>query len=234
VRDLHILKWKVRKGNILKNDSTPQLSLIFSGVIGHNQLAVFYPLLQQGFRVDVVVGQSIQKILCHQLNINADYLEERIKTIFLNGKPVDDVHSAIIKDGATLSLSAAMPGLVGATFRKGGHLASLRGSITHQKEDETANQHEGHITLKLFNLLVKELGPIFLERGIWIQKKDLGDIVHHQPEIFWTKCKRIRINGQAATPQELVLWPRSYKIRPDQPQLVSLKVRQSLQNSASQ
>jgi len=199
----------------LENDSANQLSI----VIDHYQLVAFYPLLQQGFRVDVVVGQSIQKMLCQQLNINADYLEERIKTIFLDGKPVDDVNTAIIRDGATLSLSAAMPGLVGATFRKGGQLASFRSSITHQKEDETADQRQGYITLKLFNLLVKELGPTFLERGILIRKEDWEDVVHHQPENFWTKCKRIRINGQDTTLQELVSLTF-----PVQAQLVLLKV----------
>ena len=203
------------KGNILKNNVTHQLSI----VIGEDQLAAFYPLLHQGFRVDVVVGQSIQKMLCHQLNINADYLEERIKTIFLDGKPVDDVHTAIIRDGATLSLSAAMPGLVGATFRKGGPLASFRSSITHQKGDETADQRQGHVTLKLFNLLVKELGPTFLERGILIRKDDWEDVVNHQSEKFWTKCKRIRINGQDTTPQELVSLTF-----PDQPRFVRIKV----------
>ena len=199
----------------MENNVTHQLSI----VIGHDQLAALFPLLQQGFRVDVVVGQSIQKMLCHQLNINADYLEERIKTIFLDGKPVDDVHTAIIRDGATLSLSAAMPGLVGATFRKGGPLASFRSSITHQKGDETADQRQGHVTLKLFNLLVKELGPTFLERGILIRKEDWEDLVHHQPEKFWTKCKRIRINGQDTTPQELVSLTFSV-----QSQLVLLKI----------
>ena len=197
------------------NDSTYQLSI----VIDHYQLVAFYPLLQQGFRVDVVVGQSIQKMLCHQLNINTDYLEERIKTIFLDGKPVDDVHTAIIRDGARLSLSAAMPGLVGATFRKGGPLASFRSSITHQKENETADQRQGHVKLKLFNLLVKELGPTFLERGILIRKEDWEDVVHHQPEKFWTKCKRIRINGQDTTPQELISLTF-----PDQPRFVRIKV----------
>jgi len=191
-------------------------------VIDHNQSAAFFPLLQQGFRVDVVVGQSIHKTLCHQLNIKADYIEERIKTVFLDGKPVDDVNSAILREGAILSLSAAMPGLVGATFRKGGPLASFRSSITHQKEDGIYDQRKGYITLKLFNLLVKELGPILLERGIRIKTRDWEDIVHHQPESFWKQCKRIRINAQDATPQDLT--SLSF---PDHPRFVRLKVTYS-------
>jgi len=183
----------------LANNLTAHLSI----VIDPDQLKVFFPLLQAGFRVDVTVGQSIQGVLCHQLHINADYLEERISTVFLNGKPVDDMNSAIIKDGATLSLSAAMPGLVGATFRKGGSLASFRSTITHQKEEETAAPCEGHITLKLFNLLVKEMGPLLLKYGIRIRKTDWEDIVRHQPQNFWEKCKRIRLNGQDAVPETL-------------------------------
>ena len=199
----------------MANNPVARLSI----VIDHNQSAAFFPLLQQGFRVDVVVGQSIHKILCHQLNINADYIEERIKTVFLDGKPVDDVHSTILREGATLSLSAAMPGLVGATFRKGGLLASFRSSITHQEESGTSNQRKGYITLKLFNLLVKELGPILLEHGIRIQTKDWEDLVQRQPETFWAECKRIRVNGQDTNPQAL-----ASLVFPDSPQLVLLEV----------
>jgi hypothetical protein len=87
----------------------------------------FFQLLQQGFAVKVQAGCSVKTLLCEQLGLSPEYLEERIQTIFLDGRPVDDVNSAIIEDGSTLALSAAMPGLAGATLRKGGYYAPMRG-----------------------------------------------------------------------------------------------------------
>lgn len=183
----------------MKNNAMHQLSI----GIDPKQIRVFYPLLQQGFRLNVVVGQSIHSLLKEVLHIDAEYIEERIKTVFLDGKPVDDFHSAIVTDGATVSLSAAMPGLVGATFRKGGPLASLRGSITHQKRDEKIETREGHVTLKLFNLLVKELGSGLLEQGVEVHQTVWEDLVQQRSEAFWNNCPWIRINGRDVAPAEL-------------------------------
>jgi len=44
--------------------------------------------------------------------LDEDYVTQRISTIFLDGKPVDDIDTLLVRDGAVLSLSAAMPGLV--------------------------------------------------------------------------------------------------------------------------
>ena len=148
-----------------------------------DKISCFFPLLQRGFILKTRVGCSIKTLLCEDIGISPEYLENRIQTIFLDGKAVDDIESAIIRDGATLALSAAMPGLVGSTFRRGSHLAAFRNSITHEREETSwSHETEGMFTLKLFNLLVKELGPIFFERGIWIGKDDLDDFLKRQSE----------------------------------------------------
>ena len=153
-------------------DTQPSATLSF--VLKQDKISVFFPLVQQGFKVNAKVGCDIQHLLCDQFGLMPDYLADRISTIFIDGKPVDDVTSAVVKNGATLALSGAMPGLVGATFRKAGCLASFRKSITYQKEDDDSTAcHDGYITLKLFNLLISEMGPMFLKRGIWISDGDL-------------------------------------------------------------
>ena len=69
-------------------------------------------------------------------------------------KVVDDVNTALLQDGCTVALSAAMPGLVGATFRTGGLLAAFRSDITHQEEGVPTETHGvGMVKIKLFNLL---------------------------------------------------------------------------------
>jgi hypothetical protein len=162
-----------------------------------NKISLMYPLLQQGFQVTATVGCDIQSLLCDQFGMMPDYLSDRINTVFLNGQPVDDMSSAIVNDGDVLALSAAMPGLVGATFRKAGYLAAFRGSITYrQSESHSPVCHGGTITLKLFNLLVNEIGPIFLESGIWIYGRDLHDLFKtYQPRMY-ESIQHVEKNGQ--------------------------------------
>jgi len=156
----------------------------------------FFQLLQQGFIVKAQVGCSIKTLLCQQLDLSPEYLEERIQTIFLDGKPVDDVHSATVKQGSTLALSAALPGLVGASLRKGGYYAPMRSQISYREVTPSGPLQEGVIILKLFNLTLKELGPTFLKRGVWIDGGDLSDFFKRQPDDFWSAFKAARVDGK--------------------------------------
>ena len=61
----------------------------------------------------------------------------------LDGKPVDDIGAALVQDGSTLALSAAMPGLVGATLRRGGAYSSFRSAITYHETGERLRAGEG-------------------------------------------------------------------------------------------
>ncbi|MGD8835284.1 MAG: hypothetical protein PVI54_07945 [Desulfobacteraceae bacterium] len=181
-----------------------QTSTTLTMVLKQEKSSLLFPLFQEGFQVAAKVGCDIQTLLCEQFGLMPDYLANRISTIFLNGKPLDDVSSAVIMDGATLALSAAMPGLVGATFRKAGHLAAFRGSITYRKkEDGPTTCHDGFVTLKLFNLLISEMGPPFLERGIWVNGRVLRGFLNlHQTDIH-TIFKEFKKNGIDLTPHEI-------------------------------
>jgi len=86
-------------------------------VITDELLPRFFKLLEQGFFVTTTTGCSIKDLLCKQLSIDEEYLDKRIQTLFLDGKPVDKVEKAYLHNEATLALSGAMPGLVGATLR---------------------------------------------------------------------------------------------------------------------
>lgn len=139
-------------------------------------LTIFSKLAERGFRVSVQTGCSLKELLCHQLGIAEEYLEKRIQTIFLNAKAVDDLDSTIVTDGSSLALSGAMPGLVGVTMRRGGFYASLRSQISHEKNLSASHRRDGQIVIKLFNLVLKELAPGFLQQGIRISGKDLQDL----------------------------------------------------------
>jgi len=159
-------------------------------------LPKFFQLLQKGFRLKVQAGCTVKSLLCEQLGLDPEYIERRIKTLFLNGKPVDDMNSAIIRDGSTLALSGAMPGLVGAVLRSGGFFASLRSTISHREETEVERPQEGTVSLKLFNILLKEMGPAFLEKGIWVHGKDLQNFIDGKLDELSTGCKKAMLDGK--------------------------------------
>jgi len=89
-------------------------------IMDENHLNTLSIILQQGFLLKAQVGCSMKRFLIEGIGLSPEYIAERIQTIFLDGSPVDDLDSAIIKDGSHLALSAAMPGLVGAAMRRGG------------------------------------------------------------------------------------------------------------------
>lgn len=159
-------------------------------------VVAFSSILQAGFKVNVHTGSSIKDLLCNQFDVNPDYVEDRIRTAFLNGKPVDDFSTAIIESGATLALSAAMPGLVGATFRKGGYLAAFRGTITHRRADTVAEDRTDVVSVKLFNLLAKEIGATFLTRGVIVDSDTARWFFSDPPDAFRRGCKSILVNGE--------------------------------------
>jgi hypothetical protein len=149
------------------------------------------------------VGCSVRELLCDQFDIAGEYVTGRITTIFQDGKAIDDLDVAIVRDGARLTLSAAMPGLVGATMRRGGFYAAMRGSITHRETGENALREGGVIRMKLFNLLLAELGPAFLQRGIGLTAAELADFLARRPAIFWQGCRKILLNGAPLEPERL-------------------------------
>lgn len=146
-----------------------------------DQLKDFFPLLQRGVLVPATVCCPLRSLLCDQFAIPADYVTDRITTIFLNNRPVDDLDHTIVQDGSRVTLSAAMPGLVGATMRRGGFYAALRQGISHVADIVTAAGECGTVHLKLFNLLLPELGPLVLARGLILEHDELTDLLKNIP-----------------------------------------------------
>jgi hypothetical protein len=158
--------------------SVDRLTLIVNARV----VPLFFQLLGHGFYLNVQTGCSVKELLCNQLGIHEDYLEQRIQSIFLNGKVVDDVTSAIVPEDAAMALSGAMPGLVGAILRSGGFYAPMRRQISHGKDKQASQFKNGKITLKLWNLVVKELGPTFLQQGIWIEGEEIRSFIKRHGE----------------------------------------------------
>ena len=183
----------------IDDTSTDKLTLL----IDTNLVPLFFQLLGHGFKVEVQTGHSVKGTLCNQLGIHEDYLAQRIKTIFLNAKVVDDVDAAIVPKDATMALSGAMPGLVGAIMRSGGFYAPMRRQISHSKNMAASDPETAQVTLKLWNLVVKELGPTFLERGVWIDGAEMRSFFERHLETLKTGCLSAELAGKSIAPDDL-------------------------------
>lgn len=133
----------------------------------------FNPLLQKGVKIRCRTNRSLMALLRDDCHLDDDYIRQRIQTITLNGRPVDDPANVMVPDGVTLAISGAMPGLVGATLRKGGYYAAMRSTISHKGGSTKATTEEGLVTVKLFNLILKDQAAAFLSRGIGVAGKTL-------------------------------------------------------------
>lgn len=158
----------------------------------------FFSLLQQGVRVHCRTECTLGDLLSEQWGIDPGYAQNRITTIFLNHRAIDSIDTTRVRGGSTLALSGAMPGLVGATMRRGGHLAAMRGAMTHHQDETAGEENHGWVRLKLFNLLLPELGPGFLERGILIDGNELRRFLQDRPDVFWQAVSGTYSNGSAA------------------------------------
>jgi hypothetical protein len=148
------------------------------------ELSIWMPILGYGIGFPIPSDTRLKSFLCDQIGIRPEYLEHRIQTILVNGRAIDEVQKIQIADGDVVALSAAMPGLVGTTLRMGSHLAEMRHDITHCEETTlTKEKQKGVVTLKLFNLVAKEIGPKLLDGPILLKQKDLRYLSSHYPTI---------------------------------------------------
>ncbi len=116
---------------------------------------------------------------------------------------MDDVDTAIVTHGATLALSASMPGFVGAAFRRGGYYASMRDNVSYVAGGESEQVKDGLVTLKLFNMTCPELGPLLLGMGVCLDPKALEEFFRERPANFWSGCCTANVDGQGIDPNNL-------------------------------
>lgn len=157
-------------------------------------------LLQRGFVLPVTGTISIAELLMSLPGFNEEYIRDRVQTIFVNGLAEDNTNRELTA-GDALALSAAMPGLAGAIFRRGGQHASLRTRPVPVIDDKT--DQSGHITLKLFNMIATETGPQLLQAGILVKGKTLARFLDRQGERILPVIERAELEGTAVELAEL-------------------------------
>lgn len=167
------------------------------------RLEDFFLLLQQGFDVSVLVGCTLENLFTAQWEIAPDYVTKRIATIFLDSRPIDDLAASFIKENSVVALSGAMPGLVGATMRRDGFYADLRRNITYREIIPDTPKRLARIRVKIFNLLLPELGPDFLRRGIILDTTEFAYFLKNKTANFWKDCFAAVLDGVVVAPVQL-------------------------------
>jgi len=158
-------------------------------------------LLQRGFVLPAGRPVTITELLTELPGFTEEYIRDRVQTIFVNGIAEDNTDRELVP-GDTLALSAAMPGLAGAIFRRGGQHASLR--TRPAPPNHTKTGQSGSITLKLFNMIATETGPQLLREGILIRGRILARFLDRQSERILPIIARAEVEGTRVKAGELV------------------------------
>lgn len=172
----------------------------------HKDLPGWTTLLSGGVTLERTVNLDMRTFITRELNIEDAYLNERIQTIFLNASPVDDVDTAIVRDGIELTLCSAMPGAMGICMRRDSPLKAYRPSITHCEDCEAlVDPTPGRIHLKMFNFIAREQGATILGGSVVLDGPRLREHLESRDASFWNNVESVSLNGKAIAPEELGL-----------------------------
>lgn len=158
--------------------SVPRLAL------EHPDVTSFSLLLQEGVGVPCPGPCSVRAFLTGPLGLGEAYVRDRVQTVFRDGLAVDDLDTAMVRPGTRLALSAALPGLAGATMRKGGALAGMRASITCGRETADGEARAFLVVVRFFNQIGPEVCGHVLGQGVYVPAQTLERFVSMRPSRF--------------------------------------------------
>ncbi|MEE4243602.1 MAG: hypothetical protein V2I36_19230 [Desulfopila sp.] len=140
-------------------------------------------LLQSGIFLSCPTGTTIGVFLDSLPGFDMNYITERIQTIFFDGNAMDDLQRRFTQKKHVLALSAAMPGLAGAIFRKNSLCAALR-TQENTHCSSISPETTTLICLKLFNMIAQEKGEKILQRGGLFTGESLKDFFLNRPSLL--------------------------------------------------
>ena len=170
---------------------------IFSGISGF------------GFLIDAPLGATIREMLKEVIGLDDDYIRDSIGTVLYNGKPVDDMDAWKIGENASVAVSAALPGLFGAAFRKDGKYAGLRpacdqGNLSPDDADRACENGKPTVMLlKLFNQSERDIAPALLANGVRMSAESFCAFWENRLRLTGAGNIRIGLNGRPVVPEAL-------------------------------
>lgn len=163
-------------------------------------VAGFASLLQHGILFAVDRPIALLPFLLALPGFTAEYLEQTVQTIFIDGVAADTLEREL-PAGTVLALSAAMPGLAGAIFRRQGLHSMLRSQPAAKQE--STRVESGFVTLKLFNTIAVDRVHDLLPHGILVTSKTLRDFAGKREDLFQPPARLI-FEGQPVTHADLL------------------------------
>jgi hypothetical protein len=160
----------------------------------------FTSLLQAGIIVPAGRGISIGAFLEALPGFTADYITEQVQTIFLNGTATDDMETPLEGDAPVLAISAAMPGLAGAIFRKNSLHAALR--TVKKTSESNSKTDEISVTLKLFNAIARDRGMQLLQNGVKMKAANVSAFLANRAPLMELLLE-VEVNGQQTSSASL-------------------------------
>lgn len=152
-------------------------------------------LLQSGILWQSNATTTVGQFLSSLPGFTHKYIVEHIETIFLNGQPIDDLATQLNGPSAVLALSAAMPGLAGAIFRKNSFHAPLRTTDYHALPDSLPRAKSVVVQLKCFNCIAREKGQTLLHNGCFFKSDSLVKFLSYRGKLF-TDLLSMRYNDK--------------------------------------
>ena len=202
------------------DDQLPLLHLELTVV--SEKFPLFTTVFQSGIEIMTPAGSSLGQFLGGLPGFTAEYLADTVQTIFHNGKAVDDLTALLSGERPVVALSAAMPGLAGAIFRRNSFHAALRSEI-RDNQLQTQATKPLTVTLKLFNSIALERGKDLLRDGVRLPAEVLAGFLANRPALQ-EAIRLVRRDGQvidrAALPQFLA-----------QPTLLHLQIFDTMANA---
>ncbi len=151
--------------------------------VSNEGLHKFTTFLQGGLGLRTPHGNTLGSFLSSLPGFTPSYISDILQTIFLDGNPLDDLETPLTKAHSVVALSAAMPGLAGAIFRRNSLHAALRGHSHRVPSTETSSETIV-VTVKLFNAVAAERGPQLLQHGGEIKCSRLATFLEARPALL--------------------------------------------------
>ncbi len=169
--------------------------------LDRQDLSFYTTLLQSGVEIKGREGETMAIFLDRLPGFTLDYISDVVHTIFLNRKAVDDLTTPLKGKNPVLALSAAMPGLAGAIFRRNSFHAGLRTQPDKEVSKEIKNRPLT-VTLKLFNSIALERGPELLQIGVSITSRLFIDFLGKRKTLL-EKIKQVSLANTIVNKNDL-------------------------------
>jgi len=156
--------------------------------IKQNNFSFYTTLLQSGIDIKSSRGETMVQFLNNLPGFTLDFISTKIETIFLNGTPVDDLDAGFSGENPVLAISASMPGLAGAIFRRNSIHTALR-SDTQRVVPDQSKTEDITVTLKLFNTIALARGEDLLRNGGTLNSKKVLTTLTRRPQLLENMLK---------------------------------------------